>query len=154
MHNNYITYLSTGILVFDDLIDVKQHLTGLKRWFDLGLELGLFESTLKQIKLRHREKTAECLKEMLTSWLKREDDVRKKGEVNWVTLVTALRSHIVKENGIADAIADKYKLKSVTNYSNMDILSPRQKIQEAVSICTDLQICLVILYTVIVYYRL
>ena len=119
-------------------------MTGLKKWFDLGLELGLFESTLKQIKLRHREKTAECLKEMLTSWLKREDDVRKKGEVNWASLVTALRSHTVNENAIADAIADKYKLKSVTNYSNVDILSPRQELLEPVSICTDLQICVVI----------
>ena len=134
MYDNYRTFLSTGIPVFDDLIDVKQHLTGLKKWFDLGLELGLFESTLKQIKLRHREKTAECLKEMLTSWLKQEDDARKKGEVNWATLVIALRSHTVKENGIADAIADKYKLKSVTNYSNVDILSPRQELLEPVSI--------------------
>ena len=130
MYENYRTYLSTGIPVFDDLIDVKQHLTGLKKWLDLGLELGLFESTLKQIKLRHRENTDECLKEMLTSWLKREDDVRIKGEVNWATLVTALRSHTVNENGIADAIADKYELKSLTQYSNVDFLAPWQQLQE------------------------
>lgn len=100
----YYLYLDTY-----ELSDVKRHLKGLKRWFDLGLELGLFQSTLQQIKLRYRENSRPCSEEMLTSWLKQEDGVRKKGGANWPTLVSALRTPTVDENDIADAIEKERK---------------------------------------------
>ena len=80
----------------------------MKKWFDLGIELGLPKSDLQHIKLKNREDLKECLKKMLTTWLKL-DAMRKRENITWATLVEALKSEIVNEKDIADKIAKKYK---------------------------------------------
>ena len=100
-YNIYLSY-NTGIL---ELKKVERPLKDLKRWYELGLQLGLFESTLQDINLRYPKETG---RESLYRWLKKEDDVRKRGGCSWRTLVAALRTLTKDENVIADAVEKQY----------------------------------------------
>ena len=64
----------------------------------LGLALGLSYAKLKKL-----EKCT-FLPDMLSMWLREEDDVIKVGPPTWSTLVKALREDIVGQNGIAQTI--------------------------------------------------
>ena len=59
-------------------------------WHELGLELGLYDPTLKRIESDVRGDTKACLKETLSAWLRQEDSVKEKGTPSWLTLATAL----------------------------------------------------------------
>ena len=67
----------------------------------LGLALGL-----SYTKLRRLEK-ATFLLDMLSMWLREEDDVMEFGPPTWKTLVKALRDKTVGQNGRAQTI-EKY----------------------------------------------
>ena len=43
-------------------------------------------------------------KSLVTAWLKKQDKVMEKGAPSWSTLVNALRSRHLRQNGIADKI--------------------------------------------------
>ena len=68
----------------------------------LGLALGL-----SYTKLQKKEK-ATFLLEMLSMWLREEDDVIKFGPPTWKTLVDALRDKTVGQNGIAQTIEENH----------------------------------------------
>ena len=78
-----------------DICDLDQILTDMNEvhfpnecWFDLGLKLGLYYGTLKDIGLNFsKEGSRVCLRECLAKWLERADGVDGKGEANWTTLV-------------------------------------------------------------------
>ena len=74
-------------------------------WYALGLKLGLYDTTLSDIKSNYSE-VEDCLRECLAKWLQRADGVDDKGGANWTTLVKALEQcdkkstaeHISKRN--------------------------------------------------------
>ena len=77
-----------------------------KRWFELGLGLGLSKNTLDEIKANNPQDVNQCLLECLSKWLKRADNVNSKGGATYDSLSTAIRSmnefavaeHIIKES--------------------------------------------------------
>ena len=71
-----------------------------KRWFELGLALGLSKDTLKTIEANYPQDFHLCLIECLSKWLKRADD--SKGGATWDSLSTGLRS--INENAVADML--------------------------------------------------
>ena len=60
------------------------------KWFELGLYLGLYEPTLNAIEDYRRGNPIKCLRECLSAWLRKEDGVKDKGCLSWLTLATAL----------------------------------------------------------------
>ena len=64
-----------------------------ERWKEIGLKLGLHNSTLKTIESEKCNigRADLCLYSVLTAWLHREDDVWKIGNT-WSVLVQALQS--------------------------------------------------------------
>ena len=80
--------------VLEELIDVG------KKWFRLGLALGLKKPTLKKIK-DENDDVDDCKLEMLTQWLEHLNP-------SWRSLVDALRNPTVKHEEVADVIEKKY----------------------------------------------
>ena len=73
-----------------------------RRWFDLGLALGLSKNTLDTIRANYPQDTHQCLIECLSKWLERADDVDSKGGATWDSLSTGLRS--INENAVVDML--------------------------------------------------
>ena len=73
-----------------------------RRWFDLGLALGLLKNTLDGIEANYPRDVHRCLIECLSKWLKRADAVDSKGGATWDSLSTGLRS--INENAVADML--------------------------------------------------
>uniref|UniRef100_A0A1X7T5A0 Death domain-containing protein n=1 Tax=Amphimedon queenslandica TaxID=400682 RepID=A0A1X7T5A0_AMPQE len=71
-------------------------------YYDLGLYLGLSSATLDAINTENERNVLECLRECLTKWLQRADNVEKKSGPTIYSLVSALRE--LGENGVADEI--------------------------------------------------
>ncbi|XP_019857773.1 PREDICTED: uncharacterized protein LOC109586046 [Amphimedon queenslandica] len=71
-------------------------------YYNLGLFLGLSTATLDVIKENNKGDVVSCLRECLTKWLQKADDVQKKGGPTIYSLVSALRE--LGENGVADGI--------------------------------------------------
>lgn len=69
-------FLENGISDFDNLMN-------------LGIELGLFHSTLEKIRLAGLDMLEDCTTRMLAAWLKRVDNVHS---TSWSTLKTALNN--------------------------------------------------------------
>ena len=75
-------------------------------WYDLGLQLGLYDNTLRDIKANYKD-VAECFRECIAAWLRGEDKVRKAGDgPNWLSLVPALKA--IGEHCIATNIEKQY----------------------------------------------
>ena len=69
------------------------------RWLDLGLNLGLFHTTLEAIKANCRDDVRECLRECLVKWLNRFDHVDAGS--TYYTLINAIDEigeHAAAEN--------------------------------------------------------
>ena len=58
-------------------------------YFDLGLELGLYNITLDIIRADNPD-VESCLMECISKWLQRADDVNERGGTNWTTLCNAV----------------------------------------------------------------
>ena len=91
-----ITHLSA---VFEAL---EKHMFPCRRWFELGLLLGILQPTLAKIEKDHRDDVVRCLQECLTCWLRRVDQVDENGRPSWDVLVSALKK--MKENYVAENI--------------------------------------------------
>ena len=72
------------------------------RWFDLGLELGLWKKTLDIIEKSHSSDIPRCLTECLSKWLSRVDNVDHRGGATWHSLNASLRS--MNEKAVADKL--------------------------------------------------
>ena len=68
--------------------------------YNLGLVLGLSQHKVKAMK-----DSETFLDNVITAWLRKEDQVIKKGEPSWTVLVSALKHPRVGQTGIANIIA-------------------------------------------------
>ena len=50
------------------------------RWMKFGLECGLHHNTLKELEANYPRDVSMCFTECVARWLKREDDVDKRGK--------------------------------------------------------------------------
>ena len=73
-----------------------------RRWFKLGLLLGILQPTLAKIEADHRNDVARCLQECMTCWLRRVDKVDERGRPSWDVLASALKK--MEENFVAENI--------------------------------------------------
>ena len=76
----------------------------LNDWMDLGLQLGLLYPTLTNIEIYRRGRPSECRIDMLSAWLKQQDNVSQKGVPSRSVLRAALQS--IGEHEIADRISN------------------------------------------------
>ena len=77
-------------------------------WYNLGLQLGIHDPTLKRIENDVMSKggdTQTCLRECLSAWLRQEDSVKEKGSPRWFTLARALDA--IRECRIATIAYEK-----------------------------------------------
>ena len=72
------------------------------KWYDIGIELEIPTGTLKSIKSMY-DSPAECLVEMLDTWLKQVDP-----KPSWRELINALEQPTVGEERLADRLKHKY----------------------------------------------
>ena len=80
-----------------DVSDLKGFIEALKQsyfpnheWFSLGLQLGLLQPTLADIKANHKGDVESCLQECLTQWLRKAQKVTENGGPTWDSLADAL----------------------------------------------------------------
>ena len=101
-----------SLLIIDirNLSDVIKELTSTQHlpcavWYDLGLQLGLYDNTLKDIKANYEDVT-EHFRECMSAWLRGEDKVKDKDGPSWASLVSALKT--LEKNSIATNIEKQY----------------------------------------------
>ena len=85
-----------------DLFEVMMFLKNLNGWINLGLALGLLYPTLEILE-RDNDTCDDCKRKMLAAWLRKQDDVSKRGVPSWSVLRDALKA--IGENDLADRIS-------------------------------------------------
>ena len=65
------------------------------KWYDLGIELEVSQQELNVIRSNHKDDPASGLREMVTVWLKDND------QATWDALAEALESKSIKEKNLA-----------------------------------------------------
>ena len=85
----YIISIEVGCL--EDIVNTlsDSHFPS-SRWSPLGLQLGLLQPTLTDIKAKYNNDPDECLQECLTRWLSRADNVDESGGPTVESLTSAL----------------------------------------------------------------
>ena len=68
--------------------------------YHLGIVLGLRQNNVKTLK-----GSDTFLDDVITAWLRKEDQVAEKGEPSWTVLIDALKHRRVGQTGIANNIA-------------------------------------------------
>ena len=88
--------------VNEDFLDITEYLIDMEKTavYNLGLVLGL-----SQHKLKANIDSKSFLDDVISAWLRKEDQVIKRGEPSWAVLVTALKHRRVGQTGIASNIA-------------------------------------------------
>lgn len=87
-------------LVSDNLPKVKNLLWDASPdWFDLGLELGIGQTTLRAIQHDNRDVTKRCFTDMLSEWLKMVDPIP-----SWEGLIAALKQPSIGHNKLATKV--------------------------------------------------
>ena len=106
---NITTVNITYIIGLDDL-EVSEYLFDLNggQLETLGRVLGLSHATVTNCR---EHDVATYRKSLVSAWLNKQDKVMEKGAPSWSTLVNALRSRHLRQNGIADKIT-KEKLQN------------------------------------------
>ena len=86
-----------------DLLDITDYLLDMEKshFYNLGLVLGLRKTKAKAVM-----DSTTFLDDVITAWLRKEDQVVEKGEPSWTVLVNALKHHRVGQTGIAKTIAN------------------------------------------------
>ena len=86
----------------EDLLEITDYLLQLEEThiYNLGLVLGLEQKKVKDLK-----RSDSFLDDVISAWLRKEDQVTKKGNPSWAVLISALKHARVKQIGIADKIA-------------------------------------------------
>ena len=96
------------IFFIDRLVDVIDLLKRFgfpeAKWDDLGLRLGLLQTTLEAIERNNHGDVSRCLTRCLSQWLRRADNVDNRGGATWDSLSTALRS--MNEVAVADELSE------------------------------------------------
>ena len=78
-------------------------------WFELGIQLGLKHSRLRDIEIENPRDVSRCKIDMIAAWLKKKDDVAKKGGPTCKQLAEALR--LIGEIGLSEEIGEIMKQK-------------------------------------------
>ena len=105
-------YMSLLIIDIRDLDIVIKELTSTQHlsctvWHGLGLQLGLYQSTLVAIDEKYRGDPVKCFCECMSAWLRGKDKVRETEDgPSWLSLVLALET--IEENHVATNIKQKY----------------------------------------------
>ena len=88
-----------------DLLDITDYLLDMDKShiYNLGLVLGL-----RQTKAKALMDSPTFLDDVITAWLRKEDQVAEKGEPSWTVLVNALQHCRVGQTGIANNIANNH----------------------------------------------
>ena len=74
----------------DDLPDTIKELTDVVAyWRNIGIHLGIRDSHLEVIQLQGHN-PLDCMRQMLSTWLRRSYNVKRFGEPTWVKLVEAV----------------------------------------------------------------
>ena len=81
--------------VFDYVHDLS------RKWFHLGLSLGLRYPTLKNIEASHHHDVGDHMTDIIKSWL---DGKGVRGPPSWKSLAQALNCPLVRENQLAQKI--------------------------------------------------
>ena len=104
-------FLFINVIIILDVANLKDIIEALKkglfpnhRWSPLGLQLGLLQPTLSDIRAKYRDDPESCLQECLTLWLSKADKVTESGDPTWDSLADAL--HKIGENVVADKIKE------------------------------------------------
>ena len=86
----------------EDFLEITEYLIALEKIdvYNLGLVLGL-----NQHKVVAKMDSKTFLDDIITAWLRKEDQVIKRGEPSWRVLVSALKHRRVGQTGIATKIA-------------------------------------------------
>ena len=96
------------IFIIDRLVDVIDLLKRCgfpeTKWDDLGLRLGLLQTTLEAIERNNHGDVSRCLTKCLSQWLRRADNVDSRGGATWDSLSTTLRS--MNEVAVADELSE------------------------------------------------
>ena len=96
------------IFIIGRLVDVIDSLKRCgfpdNKWDDLGLRLGLLQTTLEAIERNSHGDVSRCLTRCLSQWLRRADNVDSRGGTTWDSLSTALRS--MNEVAVADELSE------------------------------------------------
>ena len=106
-HNEKLIAFASTISGDEDLIDVTDYLLTMDsnthlEVYHLALILGLSQSRVKGMM-----ESPIFLDDVIAAWLRREDQVPKRGVPTWENLVKALRHPRLKQNEIADKIANE-----------------------------------------------
>ena len=102
----YVTFHLCSLPILsatEDLLEITDYLLELeaKHVYDLGLVLGLEQKKVKDLK-----RSDSYLDDVISAWLRKEDQVTKMGNPSWKVLVSALKHpRVKKQTGIADKIA-------------------------------------------------
>ena len=90
-------------LTLSDLLSITDYLLDMEKShiYNLGVVLGL-----KQTKVKTLKDSDTFLDDVITAWLRKEDQVTEKGEPSWTVLVNALKHRRVGQTGIAKTIAN------------------------------------------------
>ena len=85
----------------EDLTDITDYLLPLEKIhiYNLGLVLGISQRKAKTIM-----NSDTFVDDVIAAWLRREDQVKKKGEPSWTVLVSALEHPRVGQCGISQII--------------------------------------------------
>ena len=94
-----------------------EELSGVERWMDLGLLLGLPLSTIVEIKCRHWNDgdNAACLRDMLNG-----DVLDEIGGITLSSLTAALRNSLIKRDDLASQLEQRFSSKDPTSTEDGD----------------------------------
>ncbi|XP_019858246.1 PREDICTED: uncharacterized protein LOC109586491 [Amphimedon queenslandica] len=105
-HQNASRYSLTTKDLHEVLNDLRRGGFSDGSYFELGLELGLHHRTLNNIKSDNMA-SVDHLRECISKWLMRLDDVDKRGGANWTTLCNAVEK---MNRAAADSIRAKHNI--------------------------------------------
>ena len=136
-----LPFLIVHILDISDLKDViyamKQSKFPDHRWSPLGLQLGLLQPTLSHIRVEYKDDPESCLRECLTLWLNKADEVTESGGSTWDSLADAL--HKIGEDFAAETIRAFSKKFNDENVRTSHLLFPKpqlgKKLISAINVC-------------------
>ena len=99
-----VSFIGQDVLTLNELYDVLNELHVVRaKWHLLGGSLRLKESVLAAIRAEFRDIPDNCLREMLSYWLKQVTP-----RPCWSAIVAALRMPIVYEPQLAQTLKAKY----------------------------------------------
>ena len=98
----FVTSYSTLLSGESDLFDITTYLHVMEKShiYHLGVVLGIRQTKLKALK-----DSDTFLDDVISAWLRKEDQVTEKGDPSWTVLVNALKDARVGQLGISDKIA-------------------------------------------------